>query len=217
MLGGLVINVILVHGFNKNSKDMRPLEQNLQSFGYQCYSPDLQLTFKEIEFSSFALEKMLDEMVKIHLKKGEKIHLVGHSTGGLVIRKLISDTKYRDKIGRCVLIASPNKGSKLANIAGKMKPYAEVFKTLKSLTYDGVEKLEKNHFNIEMAAIAGNKSNLLLGKLIRDVNDGRVELDSVYFSSLKDFLVLPYGHKEIHHKKETARWVDLFLKTGKFK
>lgn len=212
------IKVVLVHGFNKNSKDMRPLKQNLNSLGYDCFSPDLQLSFKEIEFSSFMLEGILEEMIKFNLEKNEKIHLVGHSTGGLVIRKLISETNYADKIGRCVLIASPNKGSKLADIAGKIKPYVEVFKTLKSLKYENMEKLNiKNCLDIEMAAIAGNKNNLLLGKLIDEVNDGRVELNSVYDSNLKDFLVLPYGHKEIHHKVETARWVDTFLKTGKFK
>ena len=197
---------------------MRPLERNLQLLGYECFLPDLQLTYKEIEFASFVLEGILEEIITFDLKKDEKIHLVGHSTGGLVIRKLISDTKLAHRIGRCVLVATPNKGSTLADIAGKVKPYVEIYKTLKSLSFESVDKLNlENGSEIEMAAIAGDKNNLLLGNLIADKNDGRVEVDSVYFPSLKDFMILPYGHKEIHHQAETARWIDVFLKKGTFK
>ena len=180
---------------------MRPLERNLKILGYECFLPDLQLTYKEIEFASFVLEGILEEIIKFDLKKDEKIHLVGHSTGGLVIRKLIADTKLAHRIGRCVLLATPNNGSTLADIAGNVKPYVEIYKTLKSLSFESVGKFNMvNCSEIEMAAIAGDKSNLLLGKLMGDKNDGRVEVDSVYFPSLKDFMILPYGHKEIHHQ-----------------
>nr|WP_268812452.1 alpha/beta hydrolase [Heyndrickxia ginsengihumi] len=206
-----------MHGFNKTSKDMWTLENNLKQFGYECFSPDFELTYKEIEHSTAVLEEILEEMDTFHLKTDEKVHLIGHSTGGLVIRKLIANSKYVHKIGRCVLIASPNKGSRLANIAGNIKPYVEIYKTLKSLRYESVAKLNHNdETDIEMAAIAGNHNNLLLGKLIGGVNDGRVEVESVYLPHLKDFMILPYGHKDIHHQPETARWVDAFLRTGKF-
>lgn len=198
---------------------MERLKRNLDSFGYECILPNLPLTFKEFDIASVALDHVLEEMVRFHLEKDEKIHLIGHSTGGLVIRKLISETKYTASIGRCVLIATPNKGCKLANIAGKIKPIVRIYKTLKSLDYDYVESVDfnpKSDTDIEVAAIAGNKNNLLLGNLIGLENDGRVELDSVYYPELKDFITLPYGHLEIHHQPETAKWIDTFLRSGKF-
>ncbi len=196
---------------------MKRLHQHLESLGYECFSPNLSLTYKELEFASLTLEGILEEVTASNLRKDEQIHLVGHSTGGLVIRKLLSDTKHANRIGRCVLIATPNQGSKLAEIAGSVTFYVEVYKTLKSLTYHAVRQLKiENESNIEIAAIAGTKNNLLLGKLIGRENDGRVEVDSVYLPSLNDFMTLPYGHKEIHHQLETAKWVDAFLRTGKF-
>lgn len=211
------IKVILVHGFSKSSKDMRPLQQNLALFGYECFMPDLQLTFKETAVSTFLLEGFLENLIQLELIEDECIHLVGHSTGGLIIRQLLSMTKYRDKIGRCVLIATPNNGSYLATMAGNLKPYVEIFKTLKSLHYEEVRKFNMAcQHEVEMAAIAGNKNNLMLGQLIGKENDGRVEVESVYFSQLKDFTVLPYGHKEIHHQMTTAKYVDAFLKNGTF-
>jgi pimeloyl-ACP methyl ester carboxylesterase len=211
------IKVMLIHGFSKNPKDMKPLEQNLELLGYECIVPDLPLTFKEFDHSVSILEEMLDDRINSTLKNEEKINLVGHSTGGLVIRKFISETKHTSNIGRCVLIATPNKGSKLANLAASIKPVGEIYRTLKSLKYEYVEQIDFTSFHdIEIAAIAGNKNNLFLGNLIRDENDGRVELSSVFYPELVDFITLPFGHNEIHHQQETAKWVDTFLRKGKF-
>jgi pimeloyl-ACP methyl ester carboxylesterase len=215
---GIQIKAVLIHGFSKSPNDMRPLERNLEMLGYKCIVPNLPLTFKEFDYSALLLEEILDEYLNNDLHNGEKIHLVGHSTGGLVIRKFVSETRHTASIGRCVLIATPNKGSQLARIATRLKPVGELYRTLKSLNY---EYIEQNKIapvsDIEIAAIGGNKNNLFLGKLIRDVNDGRVELRSVYYPELKDFITLPFGHNEIHHQQETAFWINSFLKTGKFK
>lgn len=197
---------------------MHPLIEYLKLFGHECFHIDLPITYKKFEVAALMLEDYLDEIIKTHLSVGEQINLVGHSTGGLVIRKMLSETKFAGKIGRCVLIATPNKGSKLANIACKVPLFVQIYKTLNSISYQYIEKIgiiDKQ--SIEIGAIAGNSSNLFLGKLIDEESDGRIEVKSVYLPSLTDFIVLPYGHKEIHHQKETAKFVDTFMKKGKFK
>jgi len=197
---------------------MEPLEQYLKLFGYECFLIDLPITFKKFETAAIILEDFFEEIIKNHSIECEKIHFVGHSTGGLVIRKMISDTKYANRIARCVLIATPNKGSQLANIACKIPPYVALFKTLKSISYEYIEQLDiKDNPTIEIAAIAGNVCNLFLGQFIGEESDGMVEVKSVYLPNLSDFIVLAYGHKEIHHQKETAKLVDTFLKSGKFR
>lgn len=192
---------------------MKPLQRHLESFGYHCILPELPLTYQDVEDAT----RLLDELMReIDVSDGEKVHLVGHSTGGLVIRKLITDSEQVKKVGRCVLIATPSKGNKLAMLADKVKLYTSIFKTVKSLTKKRIESYQlKNDSNIEMAAIAGDNSNLILGRFLKQENDGRVEVESVYFPELTDFATLPYGHKEIHHQKETAVMVDRFLRLGK--
>lgn len=187
-----MIKAILVHGFSKSPLDMKPLALNMRILGYECIVPKLPLTYKEFDYAVIILEAILKELC---LDKEEKVHLVGHSTGGLVIRKLITDTNYTDKIGRCVLIGTPNKGSKLANIAGKMKPIIKIFKTLRSLDYDYIEQINFiSRPDIEVAAIAGNRNNLLLGNLIGEESDGRVEVNSVYYPELKDYITI-WAHR----------------------
>ncbi len=209
--------IILVHGYHKNNKDMLTLNKNLEELGNEVMSVELPLTFKDITYATSVFEEIITEII-YDLKKGEKINLVGHSTGGIVIRLFLSNTKHIDKIHRCVLIATPNKGSKLADIASKLFPtFINIFKTLKSLKRENIQELQLKHIDsIEIGAIAGRKSNLLSDKLLKDENDGRVEVSSTICGELKDFLVLPFSHKEIHHKFETAKLVDIFLEQGNF-
>jgi uncharacterized alpha/beta hydrolase family protein len=209
--------IILIHGYNKNKSDMKALSKHLDSLGYDSILVDLPLTFKELEHCSLLFRDNIQNIIK-DLPQGEKINLVGHSTGGLIIRKFLCDTKFKDKINKCVLIATPNKGTKLADIAAKVSNlFIKVFKTLRSLQTKSVENLNlRNIEGIEIGAIAGDKCNLLLGKMLKNKNDGRVEVSSVYYDGVKDFVVLPYGHKEIHYKFDTAKLIDNFIKNGKF-
>ncbi|MCT4507776.1 MAG: alpha/beta hydrolase [Tepidibacter sp.] len=209
--------IILIHGYNKKSKDMKVLKNNLEKLGYEGVLVDLPLTFKEIEHSTNILESIISEMIQ-NIESDEKIHLVGHSTGGLIIRHVLTTTKYLDRIDKCVLIATPNNGSELADIAGRIiKILTSIFKTLKSLQSENIKALNlKDNHGIEIGAIAGNKQNLFLGKFLDDKNDGRVTINSVKFDGLKDFVELPYGHKDIHYQLETVELIDAFLKNGRF-
>jgi len=69
----------------------------------------------------------------------------------------------------------------------------------------------------EIGVISGNSSDFSLGLVLRSQNDGRVEVESTKIDAMKDFIVLPYGHHEIHHREETAKMIDVFLRTGNFK
>ena len=209
--------IILVHGYYKNKRDMSALEKNLKKLGNEVISVELPLTFEDITYATSVFEETVAEIIH-DLKEGEKINLVGHSTGGIVIRLFLSNTEHIDKIYRCVLIAVPNKGSKLADIASELFPKSvDVFKTLKSLKRENIRGLQlENVDSVEIGAIAGSKSNILSDRLLGSENDGWVQINSAICGNLKDFVVLPFNHREIHHKFETAELVDAFLERGSF-
>lgn len=209
--------VILVHGYFKNERDMFALKYELEKENFEVHTFNLPLTFEKLK-SILPLFKSEVEKIIAESQIGEEINFVGHSTGGLLIRRFLAVTEYKDKIGRIVLIASPNRGSRLAYFAKKyFKPVTDIFKTLASIEVENVKKLDLTAAeDFEIAAIAGNNSNLFLGKLLRKENDGRIRVESVRISGLKEFVVLPYGHKDIHYQEETARLVANFLKFGSF-
>ncbi|SDK17149.1 alpha/beta fold hydrolase [Natronincola ferrireducens] len=210
--------VVLVHGFNKDHNDMIVLKKNLEKMNYHGLLVNLPLTFKTIDGCRAIFESKIKTILD-RSNQDEKIYLVGHSTGGLIIRNFLSTTKYLNRISRVVLIATPNQGSVLSDLFNKAIPRRlNVFKTLESLKTDNVKKLHLKNIidTVEVGGIAGNRNNLLLGHLINEENDGRVEVSSVKYRGLKDFIILPYGHKEIHYQFETAKLVDSFLQNGKF-
>lgn len=209
--------VILVHGYFKTEKDMYVLKSNLEEHDFEVHTTNLPLIFKTTK-NILPIFKRKFNQIAADLAAGEKIDLVGHSTGGILIRQFLTLTKYPEKVGRIVLIATPNRGSKLASLTKKyFKPFINIFKTLKSIEIDNLNNLSlADGSKFEMAAIAGNNNNLLLAKLLKKENDGRIRVESVKFSGLKDFIVLPYGHKDIHYQEQTAALVTNFLKSGSF-
>lgn len=209
--------VVLIHGYFKDHRDMIDLQKNLEVLGYECISMDLPLTFKSIEDSTTIFEHKMREII-LSLEEEEKVSFVGHSTGGLVIRLFLGKTEYIHRIHRSVLVATPNKGCRLADIAWRISPLlVKIFKTLYSLRSESVEKLNLYSGNeIEIGVIAGNRNNLLLGRLLRGENDGRIELYSALWEKAKECIVLFYNHNEIHHRLQTAKRIDCFLQRGSF-
>ncbi|MCF8026343.1 MAG: alpha/beta fold hydrolase, partial [Desulfobacteraceae bacterium] len=209
--------VILVHGYGKGQADMRPLADFLGKAGYRAVTVDLPLTFDRVEEAAKVFEKEV-EAVLSGLPDNESIAMVGHSTGGLVIRYFLSHHPDYKRVDHAVLIATPNQGSTLADMAGEVSDLlVETFATLDSLQPENISELGlADPEETRIGAIAGNKDNLALGRLLEKENDGRVEVESVYYPGLDDFVILPYNHNKIHHSEETASLVISFLKTGSF-
>lgn len=209
---------VLVHGYFKNYKDMRVLKANLDKLGYENILVDLPLTFRALNYSGSVFAEKMSGIVA-DLKAGERLNLIGHSTGGLLIRHFLSTAPDISFVNKCILIATPNRGSELADIAGRLSGMSvRLFKTLGSLQTKEVMHMQlKSSFeSIDIGGIAGNKCDLVLGRILSGENDGRVTVRSAKLEGLKDFVVLPYDHKEIHYKLLTARLIDSFLKRSRF-
>ena len=85
------------------------------------------------------------------------------------------------------------------------------------MAFDQNEYPVSGEKSFAVGLIAGSRNNLLLGKLfLSDNSDGRVEVSSVESSDADDFIVLPFGHREIHHQPQTLKLVKNFLENGAF-
>ncbi|MCL2193539.1 MAG: alpha/beta fold hydrolase [Treponema sp.] len=202
---------ILSHGFNKSHDDMSYLSDGLNKHGVNNFAVNLPITFKSLDDCLGPLDLQICDIIK----KYEAINFVGHSMGGLIIRAYINKFEPAN-VGRCVFIATPHHGSHLAKVSGHIPFYNDIFKPLKSLQPSAENKyLLKS--NIEIGLIAGSRNNTIFGKIFLSAeSDGRVEISSALSGDAKDAIVLPYGHKEIHHKEETLMQVRNFLWHGTF-
>jgi len=204
--------IVLVHGFFRTRRDMVFLKVFFHSRGFDVLAPTLPTTFGSLDECTAKLEQ---EFSGIREHYG-RIHFVGHSMGGLIVRLFLSRNRV-ENIGRCVLIAAPNRGSELVGAVAWFRPLTFLMPPLREFRPDGVSiPPPRNNPPPEMGAIAGNGGGLFLGWFMKKENDGRITVDSAPFTGMKDFLVLPYNHDEIHHRRETAGYILRFLEEGTF-
>jgi pimeloyl-ACP methyl ester carboxylesterase len=204
---------ILVHGFNKDHSDMLFIQKNLLLNGYNTFTANLPTTFSSLYKCQTILFLQIEKLIKTH----ETVHYVAHSMGGLIVRYLINSIDQKN-IGKCVFIATPHEGSKLAVLANKIPFYSYFFKPIKSLLPRAGYKPFPNTKNFKVGIIAGNRNKGFLGRMLLTENsDGRVEVFSVKSSDSDEFIVLPYSHADIHHEIETFNSLLTFLKIGSFK
>lgn len=204
--------IVLVHGFCRSHLDMRFLEAGLKNAHFHVVSVRLPTLFASLSQCCDALATQIDSIVK----NAGSVHYVAHSMGGLIVRAYIQRTQQQN-VGRCIFIATPHQGSKLAAIANRVPFYASVFKPIKdllpSLSYPdfGAQK------SFQIGVIAGESNTGLLGKLFMSSrSDGRVEVASARATDTDDFIILPYGHHEIHHMPQTLRLIQRYLSMGRF-
>ncbi len=209
--------VVLIHGYNKDHRDMLTLKEYLELMDYETVTVDLPLTFRSVGYATEIFRDKMEDILA-SLEADQEISFVGHSTGGLVLRKYLDEFRDRQVVNRAVQIATPNQGSSLATFISDVSDlWTSIFTTLESLEPENVEAMDLIEGDaIEIGAIAGDKSTRIFSRFLEGENDGRIKVESVKFPGLSDFIVIPYHHNEIHHQEKTAELVDRFLRTGEF-
>ncbi|MFC1490864.1 alpha/beta fold hydrolase [Candidatus Latescibacterota bacterium] len=206
--------VILIHGFGRTGRDMKKLETFLRESGYHTECPTLPTTLLTVKECTAIFEHDFPAIAE----KYDTLHFVGHSMGGLIIRQFLSENSV-PKLGRCVLIATPNQGTAIAGFAAKYFNFSlKIFKSIEDFQPGGMIFPSPAHFpEPEIGVIAGTGTTyMFLGKFLDGADDGLVPVDAVSFPGMKDFVVTPYGHNEIHKTEEVAVLVRTFLQNGTF-
>ncbi|HZU34621.1 MAG TPA: alpha/beta fold hydrolase [Gemmataceae bacterium] len=208
--------VVLVHGFFRGPRDMHRLARHLSAAGYEIVAPRLPTTFGTLADCSERLAVAVDALPR---EPGRTLHFVSHSMGGLVIRHYLAQHVVPG-LGRCVFIAPPNAGSALADLWRRWRLLSPVriVRGLDCLCTDAPAiPVPAGGAAPEIGIIAGNRNNLLFGKLCLPAeSDGRVTVAAARCEGLTDFLTVPLGHRQIHHDADIARQVEHFLRTGRF-
>jgi pimeloyl-ACP methyl ester carboxylesterase len=147
-----------------------------------------------------------------------KIHFVGYSMGGLLIRAYLNRYGITG-LGRVVLIGTPNGGSEVADYLQNRFLYQWVFGPAgQQLITDqrGFQHLF-SPLKAEIGIIAGNKSMPPFGFTMAGTdNDGKVSVVSTHLMEEKDHLTLPTSHMGLlFHPKVRAQMLA-FIMRGTF-
>ncbi|GEK55465.1 hypothetical protein PES01_23100 [Pseudoalteromonas espejiana] len=116
------------------------------------------------------------------ISNASKIHFVGHSLGGLVIRAYLQNNVTvlnNNTLGKVVLIGTPNKGSELANhLKGSwlMRLGGGISQSLITGSNSLGNKISE--LSLNLGVIAGNKASSLTQDYFNSENDGLVSVES---------------------------------------
>ncbi len=216
----LAPQVVLLHGMMRSSLSMGKLSKHLSSLGYRVFNPGYNSMLNNYQQILDGLDKKVTNWIDPLVP----VYFVGHSFGGLLIRGLLSRHPEWTK-GRCVMLGTPNKGSKVASfmlshwwykyfvpkVTADLKPDSEMIKTLPEP-------------DIETGIIAGNvKYSIIIPaswyykKATDDApGDGIVELSTTRCDTMADFIIMPLHHSFMMWDKDLLEQVVHFLEQGSF-
>jgi pimeloyl-ACP methyl ester carboxylesterase len=153
---------------------------------------------------------------KVSLLDAERVHLVGHSLGGVIAMRYLQRLADR-RVHRAVLLGAPVAGCRAAtDFAARAGGELMMGRSL-AVWRDPVDMSMDPRF--EIGAIAGTRA-LGLGAVVLRLpmpNDGVVCVDETRFPALRDHIEFPVGHSVMLISSRVARQTVSFLKTGAFR
>ena len=216
--------MILIHGMGLRGQgaSMRLLASRLRRAGFTaaCLDyPAYRLTMDE------ALDVLRPRVHRAALGM-RPCHVVGHSLGGVLALRL-RDAIPEERRGRLVQLGSPNLGSPLAALAGRMAPVRRTLgPVLGELAVARTPAEARAAKPCEVAAIAGVTSWGAAGRLparfapdlaagFAEESDGKVAVGSA-LALADEAAILPVGHAFLPASRRVAACVTSYLTTGRF-
>ena len=208
--------VVLLHGIRRTSASMRKFEKYLQTQGYITRNVNYPSTRYSIERLAEIVAEEVEDAAESN-REG-RLHLVGHSMGGLVIRAMLKN--YRpSNLGRVVMVGTPNNGSQVADFLKKVPLYKAAFGPAgqQLVTDQSTFAHIFGPVDFELGIIAGTRtidpvSSLIIGYQIP--NDGKVTVESTRLAGAADHIAIAANHTFTPSNKSCGRKPFRFFETA---
>lgn len=209
--------VILLHGLARSASSMHKMESALQQAGYQTCN--LAYPSREHDVATLTRNHITPALERCFPGYEGRLHFVTHSMGGILVRQLAMDERYARRIGRVVMMGTPNHGSEVID-------HLSSWKVFQRIAGPAGPQLGTDHDStpqqlgpaiFEAGIFAGNISfNPLLSLLLTGQDDGKVSIESTKLEGMRDFHVLRSSHAFIMRNPQAIRQTLHFLSHGSF-
>jgi len=195
---------------------LRRLEKALQCAGFATLNLDYQSRKKPLEQLAEDIHPAIAAFAAAH---DRPIHFVTHSMGGLLARIYIARSRPR-RLGRVVMLGTPNGGSEIADRLKDSSLYRSYFGPagLQLVTDKAPALAALPPLDYEVGIIAGNRfldpiSALLV---LPWPNDGRVSVASCKLDDMADHTTVKASHMGLLIHPTSIRQTIAFLRSGHF-
>jgi pimeloyl-ACP methyl ester carboxylesterase len=206
---------VLLHGIVRGRRSMQPLANFLGKEGYRTLNLGYPSTRASIEDLT---EHIQPQIAAFASSLPGKLHFVGHSMGGLLIRAQLHRFRPQN-LGRVVMLGTPNQGSEVADTIKNWWSYKRLFGPAGQQLVTGLATSDQlfGQIDYELGVVAGGRSiDPLSSLIIGDPNDGRVSITRTKIPGMTDHIVVAASHAFLPVKKQVHRQVLEFLRHGRF-
>jgi pimeloyl-ACP methyl ester carboxylesterase len=198
---------VVLHGLWMNRFAMHYLVHALGRAGFRASAMGYRSASETLEQHVANLAR------RVAAADAEKVHLAGHSFGGIVILRYLQRAPDR-RVRRAVLLGAPVSGCLMAERLGRRAAFllggsASAWRPPFDTSLDP---------RFEVGVIAGTRPFGLGRLLVRLPNpsDGVVRLEETRFEGMRDHLTLPVSHSAMLISPRVARQTAAFLRDGRF-
>jgi hypothetical protein len=209
--------VILLHGISRTSSSLRRMQTAIEAAGFATLNLGYASRRKSLEALAEDIHPAISRFA--HGIEGS-IHFVGHSMGGLLARVYIA--KYRpERLGRVVMLGTPNGGSEIADRLKNFFAYRAYFGPAGQQLV--TQRNPATHailprIDYPVGIIAGNRSVYPIASalLLPRPNDGRVSVKNTELDGMTDHIVIGASHPWMVRNRLAIEQTIAFLWDGRF-
>ena len=208
--------VVLLHGISRTSRSFRKMQAAIEAAGLATLNVGYPSRTK-------ALEALVEDIHPAIARFAEgidgQVHFIGHSMGGLLARVYIA--KHRpERLGRVVMLGTPNGGSEIADRLKDAFFYRAWFgpagQQLVTRRDAGTEAMLPL-VDYPVGVIAGNRSvDPISSLLLPKPHDGRVSVANTRLDGMADHIIIGTSHPWLPGNGLAIEKTIAFLKDGKF-
>jgi len=209
--------VVLLHGISSAPLFLSRLEHGLRREGFATLNLDYQSRKKPLEALAEDVRPAIAAFADIDCGP---IHFVGHSMGGLLVRVYLASHRPA-RLGRVVMLGTPNKGSEIVDLLMRYPAYRAWFgpagsqlATLQDATLTSLPPVDYT-----VGIIAGCRSlvhPIASRFVLPRPNDGRVSVQSSELAGMADHTLVKASHTALPFNRLAIRQTIAFLQDGRF-
>lgn len=208
--------VVLLHGIGVGSWTLKKLDRALQRRGFATLNLDYSSRKKPLE----ALAEEIHAPIAAFAEQcGGAIHFVAHSMGGLLTRVYLSRRRPA-RLGRVVMLGTPNGGSEVADLLKDLSIYRAVFGPAGlqlSTTQDPVlAALPSPDYAVGVIAGCRTIAPIASAFVLPRPNDGRVSVASTKLAGIADHTIVKASHTRLPRHNVAIGQTIAFLHDGRF-